>query len=197
MKKWKIILCIVLANMILIGVTTFGLTAYRAYNILEDMKDMNESNIDEYLGYRYESPVYSGGLNGAFVNEAISQYMSYAQNSKYFASYAVSYEGDNIISEPQNKLVFYRYARTSFFKEHRIIDFDKFFSDEEVNEMKNFFESNLDRIPEDQKYIVCFGKMDDKYIYPSHIAIGDIDANLAGIRCLLIQTKLLKINYTN
>lgn len=189
MKKWKIILCIVLANMLLIGVTAFGLTAYRAYNILEDMNDMNESNIDEYLGYRYESPVYRGGLNGAFVNEAINQYISYAQNSKYFASYAVSYEGDNIISEPQNKLVFYRYARTSFSKEYRVIDFDKLFSDEEVKDIKNFFESNLDKIPEDQKYIVCFGKMDDKNIYPSHIAIGDIDEELSRDKVLINTDK--------
>lgn len=138
MKKWKIALCIVLANMMMLGITTFGVAVYRAHNILEDMKDINESRIDEYLNYKYNNPLYCSGLNGDFINEEISQYISYAQYSKYFASYAVSYEDDNIIAEPENKLIFNCYTKTSFSKEYRIIDFDKFFSDEEVKDMKNF-----------------------------------------------------------
>lgn len=189
MKKWKIALCIVLANMMMLGITTFGVAVYRAHNILEDMKDINESRIDEYLNYKYNNPLYCSGLNGDFVNEEISQYISYAQYSKYFASYAVSYEDDNIIAEPENKLIFNCYTKTSFSKEYRIIDFDKFFSDEEVKDMKNFFESNLDKIPNNNKYIVCFGKMDDKYIYPSHIAIGDIDAELSRDKVLINKDK--------
>ena len=194
MKKWKIILSVLLANIIFFSGAAFIVTATQAYGILEEMKWHSEGEAKLILRDDSYIPIYAGGLNNAFVNQRIVNYIADLHCTDYSASYAVAMEDNNVIADPLNKLVFPRYGINYYSEEDRIIDFDKFFTDDEIKDMKKFFESNIGKLDEEITRIVCFGKMDDKYIYPTHIAIGNVYDEELTRENILINTDEKALN---
>ena len=178
-KKKNIIIYFVLVN-----IAIFLIASLRAIVIgAKEEIDYAKSYEEEYLINRWneiaEDKIYDENHidGGSHLAKLAYEYGNISFQGIHETIYAVAFENDEIYTDLNNKMSFdfriylgedENLKRIDYY---RIIDFDKFFTKEELEDMTEFFKETKDCLATYGEFYVA-GKMDDTYIYPTYIAWG-------------------------
>ena len=188
MKILKRIMCVLLINVMFFVSVAFLFTVKEAKNVLIGDKEDSQRSIEyimsrdswdavEDMGapaglYCDKQPYINGEINQEYVNELIATYIDVSGVFFNGAIYVMAEDDQGVIAKPENKIYFECYPEDDQAHYFRILDFDKLFTEEELKDMKTFFSGvNV----ESHNFIECIGVMDDKYIYPSYIGVGNFN----------------------
>ena len=187
MKILKKILCVLLINVMIYASVAFLFTAKEAKNMLLDDKDDAQRHIEyimsrdswdaiEDMGvpaglYCDKQPYINGEINQEYVNELVATYIDVSNVYYDEAIYVMAEDEQGMVAKPDNKIFFECYPKNDEAHYFRILDFEKLFTEEELTDMKKFFLG----VNVDSDFIECIGVMDDKYIYPSYIGVGNFN----------------------
>lgn len=122
--------------------------------------------------YCDKQPYINGEINQEYVNELIATYVDFSSVHPNGALYVMAEDDQGMEAKPENKIYFTCYPADDGPRYYRILDFDKFFSEDELSDMKSFFGG----VNVELNIIQCMGEMDDKYIYPRYIGLGHINS---------------------
>lgn len=187
MRLLKKTISILLINVMIFTCIAFLLTAKEAKNVLKSEKTFSQEEINyimsrdswdsiEDMGwpaglYCDKQPYINGKINQEYVNELISTYIDVSSVYVDSAIYVMAEDEQGMVAKPDNKIYFKCYPAEEGPSYFRVLDFTNLFSEDELTDMKSFFSD----VNVQWDSIQCIGKMDDKYIYPSYIGLGNFN----------------------
>ena len=185
MKILKKILCVLLINVMIFASVSFLFTAIEAKSMLIEDKEDAQRHIKYILSrdswdaiedmgapaglYCDKQPYINGEINQEYINELVATYIDVSGVYYDEAIYVMAEDEQGMAAKPDNKIFFECYPEDDKPHYFRILDFEKLFTEEELTDMKKFFSG----VNVDSDSIECIGVMDDKYIYPSYIGVGN------------------------
>ena len=179
-NKRNIIICAVVVNLIIFLMPSLKIIIDEA-NIQIDYAENTEKHILERWNEMENEEDDNRILNGSYMPKLVYEYAALSWQDIYEASYAVAMENDEIYADGYNKMIFEFRTYSDDVEDievtqyYRIIDFDKLFTKEELADMTAFFKEAINNLYDYTGVFELYiaGKMDDAYIYPTHIAIGN------------------------
>ena len=179
-NKRNIIICAVVVNLMIFLMPSLKIIIDEA-NIQIHYAENTEKHILERWNEMENEEDDNRILNGSYMPKLVYEYAALSWQDIYVASYAVAMENDEIYADGYNKMIFEFRTYSDDVEDievtqyYRIIDFDKFFTKEELADMTAFFKEAINNLYDYTGVFELYiaGKMDDAYIYPTHIAIGN------------------------
>ena len=185
-KRGKLVITFIIANIVMFLCTFFAAICIEASKIVEEYnQDIDElvQRVREdgnYWGYESDNEeIYiDGKLNEEYMAKSVDTYQRIA-NTYYHRAKSMGLrmygatldESREILAESGNKIIFmdaevYDNGEVAGYK-YRFFDYGKLLSDQEISSINQFFKYK-------SGYLYMWGQMDDTYVYPEYIALGDI-----------------------